>query len=126
MERRASPLEIRIEEIRGDMRRLEGLAAVFDKPAKLPNFKERIAPGAFAKSLESRADVLALVDHNPEKLLARTRSGFLTLWETRGGLAFRIELPSTQLARDVLELVRSGNIGGMSIGFRVPEGGDFW
>ena len=125
VERRASSLELRIEGNR-DARRLEGHAAVFDTNAQIGEFSETIRAGAFAKTIESRTDVLFLVDHDASRVLGRTRSGFLRLWEDRKGLAFALTLPSTTLAKDMAELVTSNNAGGMSIGFRVPAGGDHW
>ncbi len=56
------------------------------------SFRERIAPGAFAASLDSGRDILALVDHDPKSLLGRTRSGTLTLREDDDGLAFDLAL----------------------------------
>jgi HK97 family phage prohead protease len=109
-------------EIRARGRRLEGHAALFDKPARIENrFTETVCPGAFSRSLKSGADVLALVDHAPDKLLGRTRSGTLRLSEDTRGLAFSVDLPQTQLAHDVLELVQRGDAGGMSFGFTAIE-----
>lgn len=121
LERRAAALEIRAAG-----RRLEGYAAVFGTEAKIGDFSETIKPGAFAASLKSSADVLALVDHNPSAVLARTRSGTLRLVEDTKGLAFDLDLPGTQAAHDVLALAERGDLGGMSFGFLVPNGGDTW
>jgi hypothetical protein len=83
-------------------------------------------PGAFDASLASSRDVLALVDHDPKALLARTRSGSLRLRSDADGLAFNIEMADTGLARDVLALAERGDIGGMSFGFTVPTDGERW
>jgi HK97 family phage prohead protease len=99
-------------------RRLEGYAAVFDAAADLGGFSETIRPGAFAATLRARNDILALVDHDPGRLLARTSSGTLSLAEDSRGLAFTIALPDTTLGRDVLALAERGDLGGMSFGFR--------
>ncbi|WP_319519907.1 HK97 family phage prohead protease [uncultured Martelella sp.] len=67
-------------EIRAKGRRLEGYAATFNNPAVIGGaFSETIAPGAFSGSLRSGRDVLALVDHDPGRVLARTRSHSLRL-----------------------------------------------
>jgi HK97 family phage prohead protease len=110
-------------EVRAAGRRLEGLAAVFDQEADLSGFREVIRRGAFRRSLKS-GDVLALVDHDRSKLLARTRSGTLRLEEDARGLVFSIDLPDTQPGRDVLALAERGDLGGMSFGFTVPKGGE--
>lgn len=104
-----------------DGRRLEGRAAVFDAPARIGHFNEVIRRGAFAASLRGGRDILALVDHDPSRLLARTRSGSLRLEEDAGGLAFSLDLPDTQLGRDVLALAERGDLGGASIGFRATD-----
>ena len=117
----AADLEVRaVAEVRTAGRRLEGLAAVFNVPATLPGgVVESIAPKAFAASLRGGADILALVDHDPTRLLARTRSGTLRLTEDALGLRFELDVPDTQLGRDVLALAERRDLGGMSFGFRV-------
>lgn len=123
-ERRTSPLECRAAS--GAARRLEGYAALFGTVANLGDFSETIAPGAFRASLATERDILALVDHNPSHVLGRSRSGTLRLSEDARGLAFSLDLPDTQAARDVLALAERGDLGGMSFGFDVPSGGDEW
>jgi uncharacterized protein len=117
-------VEVRdIAELRVGTRRLEGYAAVFNSPARIGDrFVETIRPGAFRAALaQPGADVLALVDHDPGRLLARTASGTLRLSEDARGLAFDLDIPDTTLGRDVLALAQRGDIGGASIGFRVKD-----
>jgi HK97 family phage prohead protease len=102
-------------------RRLEGYAAVFDSPATIAEFSETIRAGSFRASLASGVDVLALVDHDPSRLLARTSSGTLRLREDAYGLAFSLDVPNTQLGNDVLALAERRDLGGMSFGFRVKD-----
>jgi HK97 family phage prohead protease len=120
VERRASALEVRAS----GGRRLVGYAAVFGSEAKIGRVSETIAPGAFADGLAG--DVLALLDHDPGKVLGRTRSGTLKLSEDAKGLAFDLELPDTQWGADVLALATRGDLGGMSFGFSVKPGGESW
>src|SRR5690606_31412235 len=102
-------------EIRAKGRRLEGYAATFNNPADIGGrFVETIAPGAFATSLRAKGDILALVDHDPGRVLARTRSGTLRLAEDARGLAFDLDVPDTSAGRDVLALAERGDLGGMS------------
>jgi hypothetical protein len=125
IERRHLALELRAD-VAG--RKLAGYAARFSTPAEIEggSFTESIRSGAFRASLASGTDVLALVDHSPEKLLARTRSGTLRLREDGKGLAFELDVPATTLGNDVLAMVERGDMGGMSFGFRVAAGGDHW
>lgn len=117
MERRSVPIELRA---RG--RRLEGYAATFGTEARIGGrFTETIRAGAFSRSLASGGDVLALVDHYPGRVLARTRSGTLRLSEDNRGLAFAMDLPETTDGRDVLALAERGDLGGMSFGFRALD-----
>ncbi len=115
-----------VVELRTDGRRLIGLAAVFGQEARIGGFVETIARGAFRETLADGHDVLGLVDHDPSKLLARTRSKTLRVSETARGLAFDLDLAETSLARDVLALAERGDLGGASFAFRVREGGERW
>lgn len=121
IERRAVPMELRAAG-----QRLEGYAATFGTEARIADFTEIILPGAFRGSLSPSRDVLALVDHDPAKVLARTRSGSLRLVEDPRGLSFSLDLPDTQAGRDVLALAERGDLGGMSFGFTVPKDGERW
>ena len=116
IEKRAAPLEIR-----ASGRRLEGYAALFGSEARIGKIRETIAPKAFGLSLASGRDVLALADHDPAKVLARTRSGTLRLSEDTRGLAFDLDVPGTNLGRDLLALAERGDLGGMSFGFRAVD-----
>ena len=98
-------------------RTLSGYAAVFDSSTRIGGYTERIAHGAFADSLASGRDVLALLDHKPDSLLGRTRSGTLKLAEDAKGLRFDLTLPDTQAGRDLVALAERGDLGGMSFGF---------
>lgn len=103
-------------------RRASGYAARFNSVADIGPFKEKILPGAF--SIDK--DVLCLLDHDTSKVLGRTKSGTLTLRTDGQGLFFELELPDTAAGRDVQELAKRGDLGGMSFGFIVPKGGETW
>jgi HK97 family phage prohead protease len=120
-ERRAAALELRAKG-----RRLEGYAATFGTEARIADFSEVIAAGAFSRSLTGKADILALVDHDSGRVLARTRSGTLRLSEDSRGLAFDLDVPDTGAGRDVLALAERNDLGGMSFAFTVPKGGERW
>lgn len=111
-------------ELRASGRKLEGYAATFNTDARIGTFVETILPGAFRAALSG--DVLALFDHDMGKVLGRTRSGTLRLWEDTRGLAFSLDLPDTAPGRDALALAERNDLGGMSFGFNVPKGGQSW
>ncbi|APO75116.1 HK97 family prohead peptidase protein [Rhizobium etli 8C-3] len=113
-------------EVRAEGRKLTGYAATFGTETRILDFNETIAPGAFAASLRGQPDILALVDHDTGKVLARTASGTLQLSEDARGLKFSIDVPDTSLGRDILAMAARSDLGGMSFGFTVPEGGDEW
>lgn len=121
IERRAV-LELRA----ADGRKLEGVAAPFGSPTRIADFTETIAAGAFAATLADNHDVVGLVDHDAGKLLARTRNRSLRLTETRQGLEFSLDLPSTTLGADVLTMAENRLLGGMSFSFRVRPNGEKW
>jgi uncharacterized protein len=110
-----------VGELRAKGRRLVGYAATFGAEAKIGNFTETIAKGAFSASLAERDDILALVDHDPGRVLARTRSGSLRLSEDDRGLAFDLDVPATTIGNDVLALAERGDIGGASFAFTVKR-----
>lgn len=116
IERRHSPLEVRAKG-----RRLEGYAATFGSEARIGQIVETILPGAFRATLASGRDILALADHDPARVLGRTRSGTLRLSEDSRGLAFDLDLPDTVTGRDLLALAERGDLGGMSFGFSALE-----
>lgn len=120
MERRAAT------ELRAKGRRLEGYAALYGVDTRISDFTEVILPGAFSDTLAKRGDVLALVDHDAKRVLARTKSGTLRIAEDSRGLAFDLDLPETSYGRDVLALAERGDLGGMSFAFTVPDKGERW
>ncbi|MBB5862417.1 HK97 family phage prohead protease [Xanthomonas sp. 3058] len=107
-----------------DGRSLYGVAAPFGVETRIADFREVIAPGAFTRSLASGTDVLALADHDPAKVLGRTRTRSLELIETAAGLEYRLTLPDTSTGRDLRELAQRGDLGGVSFGFTVVR--DSW
>jgi len=122
IERRAFPIEFRVE---GDEQpKIRGYAAVFNKMSDvLGGFREKIAPGAFKKTLKE-ADVRALFNHDPNFVLGRTSSGTLALREDDKGLFMEIDPPDTAPARDLMTLIERGDVDQASFAFRVVK--DTW
>jgi HK97 family phage prohead protease len=105
---------------------LTGYAARFNEPSEPLPFIERIAPGAFKRSLRAKNDIKLLWNHSSSDVLGSTRSGTLRLSETDLGLYVEADLPDTQAGRDAKVLIQRGDVTGFSFGFTVPPNGDSW
>ena len=113
-----------VERVETEGQKLVGLVAPYDRETNIGGGRERIARGAFERTLSSDDEVLCLADHDASKLLGRRSVGTLRLTDTDEGLGFEVELPDTQLGRDVRALAKRGDLGGMSFGFLIPKGGE--
>jgi HK97 family phage prohead protease len=109
---------IETREAEDGVMRLSGYAAVFNDPSVPLPFSERIAPGAFRKTLSETPDVRLLINHEGLPL-ARTKNGTLELSEDEVGLRFDADLPDTTEARDLWTLIQRGDVDQMSFAFRV-------
>ncbi len=103
-----------------------GYAAVFNSDSEPLPFIERIAPGAFAKSLKSRNNIRMYMNHDSSMLLGTTRSKTVRLAEDSKGLFVDADLPDTTVGRDLSVLMQRKDVDSMSFGFTVPQGGDRW
>jgi len=122
-EQRVNVADFQIRET-GDGMTFEGYAAVFNSDSVPLPFVERIAPGAFKRSLQSRNEVKLLWNHDAGEPLASVRGGTLRLTEDARGLKVQATLANTTRGRDVSELIRSKVIDSMSFGFSVIK--DTW
>jgi HK97 family phage prohead protease len=105
-----------------DGTRLRGHAVIFDtRSHDLGGFYEVVRPSAVARALSG--DVVGLFNHDPGLVLGRTPKT-LQLRQDARGLAFTLDPAPTQAGREVLELVRRGDLSGASIGFRTVT--DSW
>jgi len=105
---------------------LVGYAAVFDQPTDAMawyGFREVVRAGAFANSI-IKDDVRALLNHDPNLILGRNKSGTLRLSEDDHGLRVEIDMPSTSYASDLLASMERGDLNQMSFGFRTVR--DRW
>jgi HK97 family phage prohead protease len=99
---------------------LVGYASTFRQPYDMGSFWEEVAPGAFSESLAA-GDVVALVNHDTAKPLARRSRGNLRLSEDDRGLRVEIDPVDTTYARDLVSAVRAGVVDAMSFGFEVKK-----
>lgn len=118
--------EIRAVDTTDGSLRIGGYAAQFNKEATGLNFREVIAPGAFARSLQSDTPVFLLVNHDTDNLpLASTQSGTMTLIEDEVGLRMEATLdPSNPRAAELASALSRGDVDKMSFAFTVEPGGD--
>ncbi len=103
---------------------LAGYAVRFNMPSGLlyGEFIEFIERNAFdGVELDN---TFLLYNHNSDHVMGNTRSGTLSLNVTELGLRFSANLPETSKAKEVYELVKRGDINGMSFGFTVEK--DNW
>ena len=93
-----------------DKKIIQGYAVVFDAWADVrswgESWKECIRKGAFTQSLKEN-NILALYNHDFNNVLAR-KDVNMKLVEEDKGLYFEIELPDTNQANDLYELIDKG------------------
>ncbi len=125
IERRFVPAaSLRAERAEGVPSKITGYAAIFDSlSVDLGGFREQIKPGAFAETIKT-ADVRALVDHDPQRIIGRSKAKTLRLSEDNTGLHMGIDVADTTAGRDILASVERGDIDGASFAFRTID--DSW
>lgn len=114
----------------GDAGTVEGEPIVYNSVTRIGNmFDETVAPGAATEFLTSKqAGEVALVrDHEAYHLLARARSGTLQLTDSPSALRMRARIADTTTGRETIELMKRGDLSGMSFSFTVAtDGGETW
>ncbi|MEG1543423.1 MAG: HK97 family phage prohead protease [Tannerellaceae bacterium] len=118
-----------------DSRLIEGYALKFDKPSELMydwqrecTYTENIARGAVTEDIIKKSDVICYLDHNPNKMLARSRfgEGTLKLEIDEIGLKYSFEAPNTAAGDEALELIRRKDITGSSFYANVKRENMSW
>jgi len=100
---------------------ITGYAAVFNRKTELfDGYYEEVAPGAFANAIK-RDDVRALWNHNADYVLGRMKSGTLKLSEDDKGLRYEVVPPDTTWARDLMTLIKRGDVSQSSFGFNIVK-----
>ena len=99
-------------------RTITGRAMPYGSLGRTPSgISERFLPGAFGEI----GDVIMNAYHDATQPLARTDGGGLQLHDTPEALEIQATLPETRAADDVLALVRSDVMRGLSVEFRALE-----
>lgn len=109
----------------GDKLIIEGYALKWNTPSQnLGGFREEIAPGATTKTI-GEADIRALINHDPNLILGRNRSGTLKLAEDGTGLFYEVEGDIRQsYVKDLAIAMERGDVSQSSFGFRTID--DSW
>ena len=108
-------------EYRAAAGQVEGVAVQYNDAAEIPGpggavMLERIRPGAF-----EIADVVANIQHDRQRPLARYPDGGLDLKDTPEALRASLSLPDTQDGRDARVLLDRGVLRGLSVEMRVLD-----
>ena len=103
-----------------------GYAALFGSRSEdLGGFVEEIDRGAFADSLmKDDLDVRFLINHDSNRVLARSKNGTLELSEDERGLRIYARVAPYSYAEDLKIAIERGDIDQMSFAFTVEE--DSW
>jgi HK97 family phage prohead protease len=117
------PIELRAAED-GDGMTFVGYAARYDSPSLPLPFVERIAPGAFTRTLRSRNDIRMYVNHDDRMVLGSTRAKTLRIEDRTEGLFVEADIPQTSYGRDLSVLIQRGDVRTMSFGFSTVK--DAW
>ena len=103
-----------------EKRTVRGYAATFEsRSSDLGGFIESIDREAFSET--DMEDVRALFNHDSNFVLGRTKAGTLRLMVDENGLAYEIDMPDTQLGRDMYESIKRGDISQSSFAFTIED-----
>ena len=125
MEKRIFNIETRVDSTEDGRDLVVGHASVYDSRSNnLGGFYEFIDRGAFTEELIANSDVRALINHDPNLILARNTSGTLNLTADERGLKYEFEMPETSYGKDLAISMKRGDITQSSFAFTVAE--DDW
>lgn len=86
-------------------------------------FIEQISAGAFDESLKTRG-VVGLWSHRTDVVLGNTKSGTLRINSNEKEMSFELDLPNTTAGNDAWEVIKRGDVDGVSFGMKVTK--DKW
>ncbi|HDR8090852.1 TPA: HK97 family phage prohead protease [Bacillus cereus] len=127
---RALPMTIEVREVNEDegKRTISGSIKYNNESAEMRDwwgdtFVEEIAEGAFDESLKVR-DVVGLWSHDTSQVLGNTKSKTLRIENDKKELRFELDIPNTTVGNDAWELIKRGDVDGVSFGMKVTK--DKW
>ena len=85
-------------------------------------FTERVLPEA-VEGLDW-GDVYSFVNHNPNNVMGRTKSGTMTIDVRNDGVYYSVKPPKA--AQQFIENIERGDIDGSSFSFRIAPDGEVW
>lgn len=109
-------IEKRYTEFRQTDDGLEGSIVRYGDRANLGSFSEEILPGAIRFD-----DVIANLQHDRGKPVARTGTPYLQILNTDTSLDMKLTYPDTVYGREARELVEAGVLRGLSIEMRIDN-----
>lgn len=117
---RGAPAQFRAEDA-GNTKTIEGYFAVFGENYELwPGATESVAPEAFDGALSG--DVRALIDHQTNLVLGRTKAGTLELRTDSHGLWGKVTINENDTdAMNLYERVKRGDVDQCSFGFDIES-----
>lgn len=106
-----------------ESRHVSGYGAVFNSESSDLGFIEIIQPGAIDEDTIKRSDIFATVNHDRDKILARSKNGqgSLLLTIDNVGLKYDFDAPNTTLGDDLLEYLKRGDMDSSSFAFSLDK-----
>lgn len=101
-----------------DKRTVEGVACRMGVKYSMGWYDEVIEKGAFDGVL-SISDIRCLFNHDPNQLLARTKSKTLEVWTEGSDLKYRFNIPNTR--DDIKEMLERGDLAESSFQFVIKN-----
>ena len=123
---RALPMNLEVRESEeGETRTITGAIKYNEESEEMRDywgdtFVEVISEGAFTESLSVR-NVVGLWSHDTSQVLGNTKSGTLRIQNDKNELRFELDIPSTSVGNDAWELIKRGDVDGISFGMRVTK-----
>ena len=125
MEKRIFNIENRFETREDGQEVVVGYGSIWNSRSEnLGGFYEYISPDAISQETIDKSDVRALINHDPNLVLARSTAGNLSLSVDEKGLRYEFSIPETSYGKDLAINMKNGNINQSSFAFTV--GADEW